>query len=151
MFRRILFKDSSFRKQVVRAGGARVRTKARMQERAKEEVEAKFGEELRAIKRQLQLQRKDKKATQEIEKQAEDRLKGQDMEARKAEKELTLGHKRQLAAMRGDLERTREEDIQIQQELVRQGRVQSRQITKELEKTQQHLLEREETNAGIMP
>jgi hypothetical protein len=42
-----LFKDSTFRKEVVKLDGARVRTKARMQERAQEEAEAKIGEELR--------------------------------------------------------------------------------------------------------
>ena len=48
MFWRSLFKDRSFQKQVMSAGGARVRTKARMQERAIDKAEAKFGKELRA-------------------------------------------------------------------------------------------------------
>ncbi len=55
MFGRSLFKDRSFQKQVMSAGGARVRTKARMQERAIDKAEAKFGEELRATKRQLEI------------------------------------------------------------------------------------------------
>ncbi len=54
--------------------------------------------------------------------------------------------KSQLAEMRGDLDRTRGEDIQIHQELVRQGRVKARQITKELKETKRHLFEKEETN-----
>ncbi len=48
-----LFKDGSFQKQVGSAGGARVRTKARMTERAKEEAEAKLGGELKETKRKL--------------------------------------------------------------------------------------------------
>ena len=52
--------------------------------------------------------------------------------------------------MRGDLDRTRGEEIQIQQELVRQGRVKARQITKELEEIQQHLFENKETNDGLV-
>ena len=114
------------------AGGARVRTKARMQERAIDKAEAKLGEELRATKRQLQIKEKE---TQEIEKQAEERLKVQEMEARKAEKDLTKGHKRQLALMRGDLERTREEETRMQGELVRGVRQKKRQIAKEVEVT----------------
>jgi hypothetical protein len=41
------------------------------------------------------------------------------VKARKAEKKMTEGHKRDLAVMRGDLERIRGEKRQIQQELVR--------------------------------
>jgi hypothetical protein len=146
VFWRNLFKDSSFQKRVVSAGGARVRTKARMLERAKDEVEAKLAEDLRKTKRQLQIREKE---TQEIERLREDRLREQEREARKAEKTMTVGHKRELAAMRGDLERTRVEDIQIQQELVRKGRLKVRRITNELAKTQQHLVETEETNVGL--
>jgi hypothetical protein len=86
-----MFKDSSFLKKVVSAGGARGRTKARMQERAKDEVEVKLVEDLRKTRRQLQ--RKEKE-TLEIEKLVEDRLREQEREARKAEKTLTVGHKR---------------------------------------------------------
>ena len=80
VFWRSLFKDSSYQKQVMSAGGVRVRTKARLQERATDKAEAKFGEELRATKRQLEKNKQE----------AEDRLKEQDREARKAEKELTV-------------------------------------------------------------
>ena len=140
VFWRSLFKDSSFQKQVMSAGGVRVRTKARMQERAIDKAEAKFGEELRATKRQLEKNKQE----------AQDRLKEQDREARKAEKELTVLHKRQLTEMRGDLDRTREEDVQIHQEFIRQGRVKARQITKQLEETKQHLFENKETNDGLV-
>ena len=140
MFWRSLFKDRSFQKQVMIAGGSRVRTQARMQERAIDKAEAKFGEELRVTKRQLETNKQE----------AQDRLKEQDREARKAEKELTVLHKRQLTEMRGDLDRTREEDVQIHQEFIRQGRVKARQITKELEETKQHLFENKETNDGLV-
>ncbi len=83
-------------------------------------------------------------------KEAEERLKDQDRETRKAEKELTVLHKRQQAEMRGDWDRTRVEDIQIHQELVRQGRVKARQITKELEETKQHLFGKKERNDGLV-
>jgi hypothetical protein len=106
-----VFKDSTFRKEVVRLDGARVRTKARMQERAQEEAEAKIGEELRETRRKLQRQEKE---TIKKQKQAEAILTAQVMEARKAEKLLTAGHKRDLAVMRGNLKRTTEERTRAQ-------------------------------------
>jgi hypothetical protein len=108
-----LYKDGTFKTLKNMEGGLRVRPRARMQENARE---AKFGVELRETRRELHKSEKGKK---EMEKQAEDRLKLQEKEARKAEKDLTQGHKRQLAEMRGDLERTREEELQLQEELVR--------------------------------
>ena len=60
-----LFTDGSFNKNVARRDGARVRDDARLRERAKEEAEAKLGEELRQTKRELQ----------QIEKQNEEKEK----------------------------------------------------------------------------
>ncbi len=74
-----------------------MRTSGRMQEIAKEGAEAKLGEELRKTKRELQ---KAVKKHKEKEKEAEDRLKRQEMEARKEGKDLFVGHKRQLEEMR---------------------------------------------------
>jgi hypothetical protein len=105
-----------------------------------------WGGELRETRRQLQIIEKE---TKEIEKQAEDRLKAQEMEARKTAKDLTKGHKRQLALMRGDLERTREKETRTQGELVRVVRQKQRQIAKELEATQQHLKDKTETNEAL--
>ena len=136
---RSLFKDGSFNKKGVRGDGARVRGETRLKEMAKEEAEAKLGVELKDTRKQLK----------KIERLGEDRLREQEREAIKAEKALTGGHKRELAAMREDLERTREEDVQNQEELVRQSRVKVRRITKELAHAQQHLLETEETNVGL--
>ena len=136
---RSLFKDGSFNKKGVRGDGARVRGETRVKEMAKEEAEAKLGAELKDTRKHLQ----------KIERLGEDRLREQEREARKAEKTLTVGHKRELAAMREDLERTRAEDVQNQEELVRKSRVKVRRITKELAQTQQHLLETEETNVGL--
>jgi hypothetical protein len=141
-----LFKDSTFRKEVVRLDGARVRTKARMQERAQEEAEAKIGEELRETRRKLQRQEKE---TIKKQKQAEAILTAQVMEARKAEKLLTAGHKRDLAVMRGNLKRTTEERTRAQEELVRAVRQKTRQTTKELDATQEDLKGKTETNETL--
>ncbi len=143
-----LEKDSTFtsRKEVVRLDGARVRTKARMQERALEEAEAKIGEELRETRRKLQRQEKE---TNEIQKQAEAILTAQVMEARKAEKLLTAGHKRDLAVMRGNLERTTEEKTRAQEELVRAVRQKTRQTTEDLDATQEDLKGKTETNETL--
>jgi hypothetical protein len=118
-----LFKDSTFTKQVVRLEGARVRTKARMEERAQDEAEAKMGDELRETRRKLQIQvnatsKKDNEK-KEMEKEGEDRLKYQEKEARNAAKDLITGHKRELAELRGDLERKRGEELKLQEELGR--------------------------------
>jgi hypothetical protein len=101
---------------------------------------------LRETKRHLQNSEKGKK---EMEKQAEVRLNLQEKETRKAEKDLTQGHKRQLAEMRGEQERTREAELQLQEELVRARRQKIRQITKELEQTQRHLRDTSETNEAL--
>jgi chromosome segregation ATPase len=91
-----LFKDGSFQKQVGSVGGARVRTKARMEERAKVEAEARLGEELRETKRDLRRAQMEKT---DMEKEAEVTLRRQENEARKAERDLTVVHKRQLDKM----------------------------------------------------
>ena len=133
---RQLFKDGSFNKTVARGHGARVREEARLKERAKEEAEAKLGEELRETKRALEKAEKGKK---EIEKQAEYKLKRQEMEARKADKEVTAVHMRQLAEMRGDVERSRDEDI-------REVRQRKREIAQELEeRIKKHMASAETT------
>ncbi len=94
-----MFKDGSFNKCVARGDGPRVRGKARLEEMAKVEAEAKFGEEFRHSKRELQ---RAGKKQQELEKHVEERLKLQEKAARKAEKDLTAGHKRQLQQMLED-------------------------------------------------
>ena len=94
-----LFKDGSFNKRVARGDGTRVRGKARLEERAKLEAEAKLGAQLRQSK--LELERAGKRQ-EELEKDVEERLKLQEKAARKAEKDLTAGHKRQLQQMLDD-------------------------------------------------
>ncbi len=63
---------------------------------------------------------------------------------------MTEGHKRDLAVMRGDVERIREEDRQIQQDLVRKVRGKARRISKELVETQQNLVLTEEKNVVLV-
>jgi hypothetical protein len=112
--------------------GARVRGATRLKRRAKKEAEAKLDGELRDAQRELHKSEKGKK---ELEEQAKDRLKSQKTEARKVEKKMMEGHKRDLAVMRGDVERIRGEDRQIQLELVRKFRGKARRISKELVET----------------
>jgi len=94
-----LFKDGCFNKGVTRGHGARVRGKARLEQMAKVEAEAKLGEELRHSQRELQRAGKKQK---ELQEHVELRLKLQEKAARKAEKDLTAGHKRQLQQMLED-------------------------------------------------
>ena len=141
-----IFKDSTFRKEVVRLDGARVRTKARMVERAQDEADAKMGDKLRATRRELKKQENEIK---EIKTQAEARLTAQGQEARQEQKHLSAGYKRDLALMRGDLDRTKQEEKRKQEELVRRVRQKTRQITKELEATQEELKDKTDMNEAL--
>ena len=136
-----LYKDGSFQKQIGSAGGARVRTKARMQERAKVEAEAKLGVELRETKRELRRTRMEKT---EVEKDAQDSLRRQEQEARKAERDLTGVHKRQLDKMlqgnRQDIDMLRE-DVEDKERDTRKWRRQLRQDLDEV--TEQVRLEKQ--------
>jgi hypothetical protein len=141
-----LYKDGTFNTLKNMEGGLRVRSRARMQERANDEAEAKFGAALRETRRELDKSEKRKK---EMVEQTEVRLKLQEKEARKAEKNLTQGHKRELAEMRGEQARTREAEQQLQAELVRATRQKTRDVTKELEQTQRQLREKSDTNEAL--
>jgi hypothetical protein len=94
-----LFKDGSFNKNVARGDGARVRGKARLEERARLEAEEKLGVELRATRRQLE---RAGKRQQELEEYGEERMRLKEKEASRAEKDLTAGQKRQLQKMQED-------------------------------------------------
>jgi chromosome segregation ATPase len=112
-----LYKDRSFNTLKGMERGGRVRTSGRMQEIAKEEAEAKLGEELRKTKRELQ---KAQKKHKEKEKEAENRLKRQEREARKAGKDQLVGHKRQMEEMfeesKQDMQTFRDEKDSTQRE-----------------------------------
>jgi chromosome segregation ATPase len=90
---RQMYKDGSFNKHSGDKLTRTVRSTERMQEKATEEAEAKYGEVLRKTKREL---KKACKLQQDSEQQAENRQKQQSKEAEKAKKELTVVHKRQL-------------------------------------------------------
>ena len=141
-----LFKQGSFNKNVAMGYGSRVRGEKRLKERAKEEEEAKLGVELRATQRELDKKAKEKK---QLEKEGEDRLKFQEKQARHAAKNLSNVHKRELAEMRGDLERTRLEEIKMQEDCVRALRQNTRQITRDLEQTQQDLIDKTERSDAL--
>ncbi len=99
--------------------GSRVRTCERLREIEQDKAEAKFEGEVREGKRLLVQAAKDKK---EMEETADFGLRQQAMESRRAEKDLTTGHKRQLEEMRGDLERKIESELKSREDAYRQGR-----------------------------
>jgi hypothetical protein len=121
-----LFKDGSFNKNVARRDGARVRGDARRREMAKEEAEAKFGDELRQTKLQLkQIEKRNK----EKEKEREDRQKRDeivtrtaDREREKSERERIAKHKRQVEELNNELEQDREEECRDTRQLIRELR-----------------------------
>ena len=141
-----LFKQGSFNKNVAMGYGSRVRGEKRLKERAKEEAEAKLGAELRSTQRELDKKTKEKK---QMETEGEDRLKFQEKQARHAAQDLSNVHKRELAEMRGDLERTRLEEIKMQADCVRALRQNTRQITRDLERTQQDLVDKTERSDAL--
>ena len=111
---RSLFKDGSFNKKGVSGDGARVRGETRLKQMAKEEAEAKFGEELRQTKRDLnKVHVENQIKEQEID--IQNSMKRQEIEARmaererdKAERERLENHKRQLK----ELGKEREQDME---------------------------------------
>jgi hypothetical protein len=124
-----LYKDGSFNtnKSMTREG--RVQTSARMRELARGEAEAKFGDELRQTRRELQ---KSGKALEEVEKVANERMQRQEVEARKAEKYQSASHKRDLGMMRDENRQgmqTLREDVEDKD---RQTRKEIRQLRQEL-------------------
>ncbi len=88
-----MFKDGEFNKHSGDKLTRTVRSTERMEEKARGEAEAKYGEALRKTKRELERACKEQ---QDSEQQAEHRRKKQAMEAEKAKKELSVVHKRQL-------------------------------------------------------
>jgi hypothetical protein len=124
-----LYKDGSFNtnKSMTREG--RVQTSARMRELARGEAEAKFGDELRQTRRELQ---KSGKALEEVEKVANERMQRQEVEARKAEKYQSASHKR-------DLEMMRDENRQGMQTLREDVEDKDRQTRKEIRQLRQEL------------
>jgi hypothetical protein len=112
-----LFKDGSFNKNVARRDGARVRGDARRREMAKEEAEAKFGEELRQTKLQLkQIEKRNK----EKEKEREDRQKRDEVVTRtadrqreKSKRERMAKHKRQVEELNKEWSKTGKRKTEI--------------------------------------
>ena len=133
-----LYKEGSFSKNICRTDSVRVRGVARLRERAQEEAEVRFVGVLRQTKRELQ---KVEKINKDIAKQAEERIKKQEMKARQGQKDLTAGHKRNLEDMREKLERRRDKDMKERDESLRQVRLKTREMGRDLEQTNTDLCE----------
>jgi hypothetical protein len=133
-----LYKEGSFSKNICRTDSVRVRGVARLRERAQEEAEIRFVGVLRQTKRELQ---KVEQRNKDIAKQAEVRIKKQEMEARQGQKDLTAGHKRNLEDMREKLERRRDRDMKERDESYRQVRLKAREMVRDLEQTNTDLCE----------
>ena len=131
-----LFSDGSFNKLKLSERGGRVKNSERMREREQDKAEAKFAVQLRQTKRELLIAEHEYKTK---DKEANERLKKHEMESRKTEKDLSVRHKRQLEEMRGDLERRQEAENQARDELHRQGRQKTREVQRNLDKTQTDL------------
>ena len=133
---RQLYKDGSFNTNKCMRREGRVKTSGRMRELAREEAEAKFGDELRQTRRELQ---KSGKELEEVETLANERVQRQILEARKAEKYQSAGHKRELDLMRDENKhgmQTLREDVEDKE---RQTRKEIRQLRQELKTLMEQL------------
>jgi hypothetical protein len=142
---RQLYKDGSFNKSVFKEDGVRVRGEARLKERAREEAEAKFGEQLRQTKRDLNKVENQRKE-QEID--IQNSMKRQEIEARmaererdKAERERLEKHKRQLKELGKEREQDMEEKNRDTRQVIRELRQELQLKEEELQLARQREVE----------
>ena len=140
-----LFKDGSFNNHVARRDGARVRSDVRLREMAREEAEARFGDELKETKRDL---KQVEKRSKEKEKEREHMRKREDTEARiaergreKAERERLEKHKRQLENLGKEMEQHMEEENRDARQLLRELRQELQLKEEELQLARQREVE----------
>ena len=140
-----LFKDGSFNNNVARRDGARVRSDVRLREMAREEAEARFGDELKETKRYL---KQVEKRSKEKEKEREHMRKREDIEARmaergreKAERERLEKHKRQLENLGTEMEQDMEEENRDARQLIRELRQELQLKEEELQLARQREVE----------
>ena len=145
---RQLFKDGSFNKSVFKKDGVRLRGEARLKEWAREEAEAKIGEELRQTKRDLNKVENQKKE-QEID--IQNSIKRQEIVARmakrereKAERERLEKHKRQLEDLGKEMEQDMAEKNRDTRQLIRKLRLESELQEEELQLARQREVQLEE-------
>ena len=132
-----LYKDGSFNKLQIGAVGARVRTTERMREIERDKAEAKFAGKVKEKEQELKLAEKEINDTQE---QADRSLRQRDMQARQAEKDLSVGHKRSLLEMSVALEKKRKIDVRGLEELDRDNRIKTRELVEKKLKDMQETL-----------
>ena len=132
-----LYKDGSFNKLQIGAVGARVRTTERMRKNEREKAEAKFAGKVKEKEQELKLAEKEINDTQE---QVDRILRQRDMQARQAEKDLSVGHKRSLLEMSVALEKKRKIDVRGLEELDRDNRIKTRELLEKKLKDMQETL-----------
>jgi chromosome segregation ATPase len=145
-----LYKDGSFNKLKIREGGARGRTTDRIREIELGKAEAKFAGKLKEQATEL------KRAESEIndmQEQGENSRRLQEMKAKQAEKDMSLGHKRQLLELRHDQDKKRKTDTKAQEEIEREQRIKTQNLERQLKNMGQGLsvtkAEREELQKAV--
>ncbi len=138
---RQIYKDGSFNKNLAEVKGKRVRSSERMREIEQDKAEAKFGTELRQTRLELG------QAENQIrvrDKEADDRIKKQEVVARQAEKDKRNELKRSLDKMEQDMTadmQTMKEEADIEVRKMRQVIRELRQDVKEVEDQREGLRE----------
>jgi chromosome segregation ATPase len=129
-----LYTDGSFNKLKLSEKTGRVKSLERMREIEQDKAEAKFAAQIRQTKLDKEHVEHEMKMK---EREADDRLKRQEMDARQGQKDLCAGHKRNLE----ELDRRRDKDMKERDESLRQVRLKTREMVRDLEQTNTDLCE----------
>ena len=129
-----LYTDGSFNKLKLSEKIGRVKSLERMREIEQDKAEAKFAAQIRQTKLDKEHVEHEMKMK---EREADDRLKRQEMDARQGQKDLCAGHKRNLE----ELDRRRDKDMKERDESLRQVRLKTREMGRDLEQTNTDLCE----------
>ena len=109
-----------------------------MREIERDKAEAKFSLQIRQTK--LEFEQVETRMKMQV-READDRLKKQEIEARQGQKDLSAGHKRNLEDMREEIEIRRDKEMKERDESYRQVRLKRREMVRDLDKTNTDLLE----------
>ena len=147
---RQIYKDGSFNKNLAEVKGKRVRSSERMREIEQDKAEAKFERELRQTRQEVG------QAENQIrvrDKEADDRIKKQEMVARQAEKDKRNELKRSLDKMEQDMTADMQTmaDIQVRtiRQLIRELRQDVKVVEAQREGLRELLGEVEERHANV--
>ncbi len=111
------YKDGSFNKLKTREGGARGRTTDRIRDTELGKAEAKFAGKLKEQAAEL---KRAEKEINDIQEQGKRSRRLQEMKAKQAEKDMSVGHKTLLLELHHDQDKKRKTVTKVQEEIERE-------------------------------